>query len=325
MTPGELSEELRAGRIRPAYLLAGSEALLRDDALGELRASVLDGTADDFNFDRLEGASATPAALEDLLRALPVMAPRRLVLLHEPETARGASRELLEAMPTLIGNLRDQSGCVLVVTAVRPDGRARWVKAFAEPAARVDCEPPRAGRDLVAFVRREARRQSVQLGSGAADLLAERVGPQLLLLRQEISKLALLVEPGETVERAHVELSCGQLAEEPIWDLTDAIGEGRVADAVALLSRLLAGGAVPPQLLGVLATHFRKLARVAGGGRVAGPPFVQRKLSSQASRYKAARLLECLRAIHQADLGLKGAGSLPPELVIERLVIGLAS
>jgi DNA polymerase-3 subunit delta len=325
VTPQELIKELESGHVRPAYLLAGSEALLRDDALAELRARLLDGRADDFNFDRLDGTSTTPAALEDLLRALPVMATRRLVVLYEPDPARGASRPLLEALPGLIGSLREQSGCVLVVVAARPDGRARWVKAFGEPAVRIDCEPPRAGRELVAFVKSEARRQSLKLAPAAADLLAERVGPQLMLLRQEIAKLALSVEPGASVEPGHVEISCGQVAEEPIWDLTDAIGEGRTADSIALLSRLLEGGAVAPQLLGVLASHFRKLARVAGGGRPAGPPFVQRKLASQASRYKAARLLECLRAIQQADLGLKGAGSLSPELVIERLVIGLAS
>ena len=325
MTPDELNKEISAGRVRPAYLLAGEEALLRDDALAALRGAVLSGTADDFNFDRLEGESATAAGLEDAVRALPVMAPRRLVVVHEPETRRSASRELLDSLPALLASLRDQSGCVLVVVAARPDGRARWVKAFADPAVRVDCEPPAAGRELESFIAREARRQSVDLARDAAELLAERVGPQLLLLRQEIAKVALLAGPGEKVERSHVEISCGQLAEEPIWDLTDAIGAGRSVDAVILLSRMLAAGAQAPPLLGALASHFRKLARIGSGGKVAGPPFVQRKLASQARRFSAPRLTDCLRAIHRADLGLKGAGSLPADLTLERLVIYLAS
>jgi hypothetical protein len=38
-----------------------------------------------------------------------------------------------------------------------------------------------------------------------------------------------------------------------------------------------------------------------------------------------ARLRACLGAIHQADLALKGAGTMPPELTLQRLVLGLAA
>ena len=41
MTPDELHSELGSGALRPAYLIAGEEPLLRDDALAELRGAVL--------------------------------------------------------------------------------------------------------------------------------------------------------------------------------------------------------------------------------------------------------------------------------------------
>jgi DNA polymerase III delta subunit len=70
--------------------------------------------------------------------------------------------------------------------------------------------------------------------------------------------------------------------------------------------------------------HFRKLARVRSGGTVPGPPFAVRKLESQSRRFSPNRLVACLRAIHQTDLALKGAGGIPSELALERLVIGLS-
>ena len=95
MTPDELEAELARGRVRPAYLLAGHEALLRDDARRALEAAVLAPGTRDFNLDRLEGDTCTPAALEDALRALPVLAERRLVLLREPELRRrGGTRSI---------------------------------------------------------------------------------------------------------------------------------------------------------------------------------------------------------------------------------------
>ena len=135
---------------------------------------------------------------------------------------------------------------------------------------------------------------------------------------------SLLAGPGETVSRAHVGVGTTDVAEEPIWDLTDAIGEGRGADALGVLAKLMRAGAPPPVVLGALASHFRRLLRVRAGGKVAAAPFVRRKLESQAGRYSERRLLACLRAIQQTDLALKGAGGLRPELALERLVMGLA-
>ena len=115
--------------------------------------------------------------------------------------------------------------------------------------------------------------------------LAERIGAQPLLLRQEIAKLSLLAGPEREVTLEHVVAAAVDVAEEPVWDLTDAIGDGRGADALALLARLARGGAAPPLVLGALAAHFRRLLRLRGGGSLGVPPFVRQKLEAQAQRY----------------------------------------
>jgi len=325
VTPDDLRQELEEGRVRPAYLLLGEEALLRDDAVARVCEAVLADGAREFNFDPLPGASTTAARLRDAVATLPVMAPRRLVWLQGVEDRRAAGRELCDALAELVPALDEAAGCVLVVTAPKADRRQRWVKAFADPAATVACEPPKNRRALVAFVREEAARQEVALGAGAAEALAERVGPQLLMLRQEIAKAALLAGPDAEVTRAHVAESTSDVAEEPIWELTDAIGEGRAAAALRVLDRLLGSGAAPPALLGSLANHFRKLARVRSGQQPLGPPFVVKKLQAQAGRYTPGRLRRCLDAIHDVDQVLKGRGGLPPTLALERLVMGLSA
>lgn len=325
MSPDELAAELAGGRLRPAYLLAGAEPLLREDARRALEAAVLAGAPRDFDLDRLEGESCSAAALEDALRALPVLAPRRLVVLREPEARRRGADALLEWLAERVGELREPPVSVLVVLAEKVDGRSRWSRAFAGAAVRVACDAPRTGREIAAFVRREAKRQGVALAGGAAEALAERIGPQLLLLRQEIAKAALFAGPGRPVSPAHVAETASDAAEEPIWSLTDAIGEGRLPDALAHLAAMQAAGVAPPALLGALANHFRKLARLRAGGHVAGAPFAVRKLESQARRYALPRLRACLRAIHEADERLKGRGGLPPEIALERLVLTLAA
>ncbi|MEM7408975.1 MAG: DNA polymerase III subunit delta [Myxococcota bacterium] len=316
----DLEQELGAGSPRSAYLLAGDEPLLREDALGLLRTAVLGDADPEFNFDRFD-ASVAPGPLVDALRTLPVFAPRRLVSLIDPDAKRGGNKALLEAVGDWVGEA-DASDAVLVVASTKPDKRARWVKAFGD--AVVGCEAPKRAREIAAFARAEAKRQSVTLERGVAEALAERVGPQLLLLRQEIAKLALLAGPGEAVTAAHVSAGTVLATEEPVWDLTDAIGEGRTADALRVLGRLLGSGAPPPVVLGALVSHFRRLLRTASGAEVPGPPFVRKKLATQARRYGANRLRSALGALHETDLALKGSGALRPELALERVVIALA-
>ncbi len=322
MTPDELRASLGRGELRGAYLVLGGEALLRDEALAALRAAVLGDAPADFDLDRLEGERLPAAELLDALKTHPVLAPRRLVILREPE-ARGPARGLGDALVGIVGELDSEARSVLVVVAEKADGRARWVKAF-DAAAIVRCDAPRSQREVVAFIREEARRQAVSLDASAAELLAERIGPQLLLLRREIEKAALLAPPEGKVGRAEVAAGTPTLADEPVWDLTDAIGEGRSADALRVLAHLLAGGTAPPLVLGSVASHFRRLLRLRSGGSVQAPPFVLRKLDRQAQRYGPRRLAACLRAIHETDLALKGAGHLRPELALERLVMGLS-
>jgi DNA polymerase-3 subunit delta len=326
MTGEELVTELDAGRIRPAYLLAGTEPLLRDDALDAIESGVLGTGPRDFDLDRLDVARSSPGRLEEALASLPVLAPRRLVVLREGD-GRGGKLDAswTDAIEGWVASAEAASSAVLVVVVEKADRRSRWVKVFAGPSARIDCDPPKGAREVAKFLKQEAARQGVTLAPGAAGLLAERVGPQLLMLRQEIEKAGLLAGPGATIERSHVESSVADVAEEPIWDLTDAIGQGKTADALDLLGRLLHHGAAAPAILGALAAHFRRLVRVGEGERVAGPPFVVRKLEQQAGRYPPGRLTSCLRAIHRTDVELKGGSVLRPERALEQLVLVLAS
>lgn len=325
MTPAELERELASGKIRPAYLLAGSEALLRDDATRAITRKVLGDAPSEFDFDRLDGASCDQARLLDAVRSLPVLAERRLVVLREPELTGRGPKALGEGIATAVEEAAAAPSTVLVVTASAIDRRSSWVKAFREPAALVACDPPRGTRAIVAFLKREAERCGLVLQAGAAEALAEAVGPQLLMLRHELEKAALHAGPGRPVSREDVIAVACEVAEEPIWDLTDAIGEGRTADALVVLARLLQSGVAPAVLLGSFASHFRKLARSHCGALVAGHPFVVRKLESQARRFTQARLVACLHAIHEVDEALKGRGSLPAEIALERLVIGLSA
>jgi DNA polymerase-3 subunit delta len=326
VTPEELAAELSEGKLRPAYLLAGEEALLRDQGLAAIRAAALGDGPHDFDFERLDGERTGGGRLRDALRALPVLAPRRLVVLREPEARKGGKSEgLLEELMSAIAELATQRQTLLVVVAARIDRRSGWVRAFAEPAALVACDPPKGARAVAAFVATEARRRRLSLGPGAADALAEAVGAHGLRLASELEKASLLAGPGQRVTREHVLEAVSSVADDKLWDLTDATFEGRSADALAALAGLRNAGVPAPVVLGALAAQLRKLLRARAGEPPSGHPLAVRRIEAQARRHSLARLGAGLRAAAEADERLKGRGSLPTELVLERLVLALSS
>ncbi|MFP8879726.1 MAG: DNA polymerase III subunit delta [Myxococcota bacterium] len=335
MTPEDLYSELESQLLRPAYLITGEESLYREEAVEAIENAVFPDGPVDFDYERLDGATASGSDLLNAIGTLPVLASRRLIVLRmpppkrgkakdldDPEPTRGKAKDLGDAIAESLDVVARGSDAVFVVVASNVEGRARWVKLLGAEAS-VHCNPPKGLRAIAAWVNAEAKQQGISLGKGAAALLAERTGPNLMMLRHEIAKAALFAGPGEQVTSRHVAEATTDVAEEPIWDLTDAIGDGRIADAMAVLEKLLGAGGAPPAILGALASHFRKLLATRTGGKVAGKPYTVGKLESQSESFSAGRLVSCMRAIHQTDLALKGVGGIPAEISLARLVLGL--
>ncbi len=325
MTPEELRKEIDGGVLRPAYLVAGPEALFRDDSRDAIRSAVLGEEADAFRFDLLDAANTVPAQLLDALKTLSMLGGRRYVELRGLEARRAAKLvgALEEGLAELCG-LGDDAPCVLVVLAEKVDARNAWVKAFKDPAAFVRCDPIKPGRTLLAFIRAEAKRQGLSLERGAPEAIAERVGVDLLTVRSELAKLGLFAGEGNPIGADLVAESVSDLAEEPIWDLTDAIGQGDPQEALRVLRRIRNAGAPEPVILGALANHWRKLVRVRAGEEISGHPFAVKKLKGQAARYAPAQLQEGMEGIWELDEVLKGRGVMEADLALERLVLNLS-
>ncbi len=135
MSPAELARELAAGRVRPAYLILGGEALLRDEALAALRMAVLGAPDAEFDLERLSGERTGAGELADALRALPLFAKRRLVVLRDPEARRGKAGEALaEALEQ--GLARDRGSGALHARRGGAGPRAPLAAAEGVPRAR---------------------------------------------------------------------------------------------------------------------------------------------------------------------------------------------
>jgi DNA polymerase-3 subunit delta len=181
-----------------------------------------------------------------------------------------------------------------------------------------------------------ATRHEKKLSVAAARLLIDLVGPEMGLLDQELTKLAIYVGPAKQIETDDVDKLVGSSRAENIWKIFDAIGAGRAGDALAILDRLLDQGEEPIRTLGAFSMQLRRLvqvARLAEQGQPisvaleqAGVPFFARQgCEQQLRRLGRARVNRLYDWLLEADLGLKGFSQLPPRTLLERLVVRLAA
>jgi DNA polymerase-3 subunit delta len=147
-------------------------------------------------------------------------------------------------------------------------------------------------------------------------------------LAHEVEKVAAYVGDRAVVTPADVAAVASRLGEASIFTLVDAVGGGQMATALRALHDNLATHE-PLQVLFMIARQFRLILRahhLAGrGGAVADrlgvPPFVARKVTEQARRFRAGQFPGIFAALEEADRAIK-SGS-PARLVLETLIVRL--
>jgi DNA polymerase III subunit delta len=317
----------------PVVLIAGPEVTLRDAALAELRERVLADAPRDFNEDRFDlGAGGFDAlAIVAAARTLPVLSRARLVLVRgvgERRAEKFLDGALLEYLESPL-----ESTC-LVLEGESVDKRQKWVKRVAKVGEVVECAGPTRPAEVRRWIEARMAQRGMRAGGGVAATLFDLVGPDLDRLALEVEKLALFRgESGELSADDVAEL-VGHMRPRALYELTDAIGERRLANALRMVSELSEQGQPALALVGALANHFRKLLRARelrplDAGEVQRKlglhPYAAERLVEQARRFDLRRLKACLDAVRRTDFALKGGVPIGPRMALERLVLAVCA
>jgi DNA polymerase III subunit delta len=234
-------------------------------------------------------------------------------------------------------------------------GTTRLYKALDKSGLQIECRAPQKseGKRKQPDERRIAEwliawadtRHDAKLTRPAAQLLMELAGPEFGLMDQELAKLALFAGLGGTIKPELVRDVVGGWKTKTIWELLDAACDGKAAEALLQLDRLLQS-TEPQGLFGQISWSLRRFAaatrifeRAEGDGRrmplraaleQAGfRPWPKQALENaerqlkQMGRDRAGRIYQWLL---EADLALKGSHSTShrARLVLEQLILRLA-
>ncbi len=328
----------RQGKLkpRPAYVVHGDEPFLKTLARRAIRRIVLGEGDDGFALATHAGDKATWAAVIDDLRTLPMLSPRKLVVVEDADPFVTRERARLEKL--FAERVEDDSPAGVLVLDVKSwPGNTKLAKMTPQDWD-VVCDTPKT-QALPAWCADWCQKHHGKtLVAGAAKLLVDLVGPQMGLLDTEMEKLAVYVGDAPSISVRDVDTLVGASRVEDTWKLFDLIGAGQGGEALAYLGRLLDQGKEPMELLGAFSMKMRQLAQAARlqaqgvplgdslkrAGVPVNYPVARQAAETQLRHLGLRRLNRLFDLLLETDGGMKGGSQLPPRVLMERLVVQLA-
>ena len=320
-TVAEVRKQIKSGKTGPLYLLAGDDLQSRHDLAVEF-ANVVDEGLQAFNVQSFYANEATNAGGRDQLigavmsaaRTLPMMSPRRVIIVHEadrllaPKRAKeedssgeaepvkkGKRAAALTPAEELEAYIQEPEPMTTLVFVSGPlDANRRVVKLLRAHADIVDCGTLSNPREAAMWITKRLEKDELAIEPKALALLLGTTGLSLGRIRAEIDKMVLYAAGEATITAAHVrDLVIPHEESEGTFVLMEAVQNSNAPRALREVSALIDAGIQPPMILGQLRAatiRLRPDSRVKSGLEAVFRTDVAIKSSAGTPQY----LLECL-------------------------------
>lgn len=325
-----VSQDLKNKSYRPVYLLAGEDTYRMESVIERIQKDALGSSGSVFNNHVLQGDQIDVGRILQQALAIPMMGDRQVIWVKNIDLCLG-DKESQEAMERYL--LKPVPETILIMTATKVDRRKKWVKACATAGFLFDFESP-TGDVLVQWVLKAAKVEGLPLSLEQAQLLCDLVGNDLLALKSEVAKLALLAEDkGGQISTEELGRVIMDQAALQAYEITNALGPGRTGQVLQTWFRLAEWGRTAYEIAPLMTSRVRKGQILAAGRRAnlsdreiaslsAQNPYSIRYLEPMVRAMGADGLAKNLRAALECDRRLKSS-PLKPHIIIEKLIFDL--
>ena len=344
--------EVKARKLRPAYVFIGDEVFFRDRCRDALLEHLIPPGLREFSFYDLDLATTDLVDILDRARTPSLMAPFQVFFICNVKMlyGRGSHQEAFAAIEDYVKHPNPDAVLIFIADHISIPADVRKMEladrerydrireTLGEYCGLVELARVDEGEGMRWAVQTASAR-GVRIDPDAARELVDALGADMMLVSSELEKLILYAGERKRIKLADVETLVLAAKQRSLYELTDAISAKDRPRALGALDAILASGAGDEAAIGqlyMLARTFRQMLVILEknvrdpraiwqalwqGFRV--PPFAAEDIIRQARRYRSRReITQAIRRIARADLELR---SNPPSkrLVLERLVLDL--
>lgn len=220
-----LCSDLKKGRLAPVYILHGEEGYYIDDLVSRFEAVIAEDDRD-FDLSMLYAPDFdSPAAIVADARQLPLMSPRRVVIVKEMQT-HGAN--FANALAPYVASPNQAGVLVLCFRGEKYSG-AELTKAMKACGGVIFESKKLNGANIDNVLSGFIKEKGLTVDHKALAMLAEFVGTDLSRLYKEVDKLTVVLGPGAMITPEAVERNIGISKDYNHFEFVSAIANRDVA------------------------------------------------------------------------------------------------
>jgi len=328
-------KQLKKKQFAPLYVLYGPEGFIIKETITKIVENALSDDEAEFNIASFD-LEETPLsiALEEA-ETFPFVGERKLIILHNPVflTAEKTKEKVEHNIDQLLSYLENPSPFSIVVFAAqyeKLDERKKITKQLKKHATVVEATKLKE-QELERWVTEQAAFHGVTIEAAAMNELLSTVGQNLMLLANEITKMALYAHEEQVITVDTVTQLAVKSLEQNIFTLIDFIMNRRTAEAIELLQSLLRQNEEPIKILALMASQIR-IMYVSKG--LAKEGYGQQKIATllkihpyrvklaleKAKYFQEQELMVFLNNIAEADYKMK-TGQMDKVLLLELIIL----
>ena len=328
-------KNIKKGQFAPIYLVYGTEAYLINETKQLLIEHVLQEDEMDFNFSQFDLEEIpVETALEDV-ETLPFIGERRLVFMQNPffltaEKSKSKVEHNVKRLEAYLSDPVPYSIVVLTAPYEKLDERKKITKELKRKAVLVEAKKL-GDRELKVWINERVAEYHVQIDDQATELLLELAGTNLMMLTNELDKMALYVGDDKRITVEVVEKLVAKSLEQNIFTLVDSVLQRKMESAMTILHDLLRQNEEPIKILSVMAGQVRLLYQVKELSRqgysqqkIAGQlrvhPYRVKLALEKTSEFQERELLSIIDDLAEADYKMK-TGQADKAITLELLLL----
>jgi len=306
--------DLRNRIYRPVYFLMGDEPYFIDEIAAFIEENVLDENEKEFNQSILYGRDMDVPTILEYAKRYPMMSNYQVVIIREAQEIRN-----IEQLETYCQKPLSSTILVFCYKYKKLDRRKSFARTIEKTG--VVFESKRIYDDkLPSWISERLKNMGYGITPKAALLLAEYLGSDLSKIMNELSKLAINLDKGMTVDEKVIEENIGISKDYNIFELQNALGERDVLKANRIVNHFAANEKDHPLVMVVSTLYgfFVKLLKYHATpdksrnniASVLGVnPFFVPDYQKAAKNYSYPKLRETISILREYDLKGKGVGS----------------
>jgi DNA polymerase III subunit delta len=332
----DVLKEIEQGQFRNLYLIHGTETFIIDDAIKKITNGVLSEEDMEFNLSQYD-LSETPIqeAIDDA-ETIGFMSDRKVVIAKNAIFLTGQKdnskvEHNLETLEEYIKNPCSSTVFILVAPYEKLDKRKKITKLLSKEAGVIEAAPFNE-RSADKWIRERAKEMNLSITEGAIGRLLQNVGANLLMLDNELYKMAIYVDEGETITEDIIDDMVAKTLEQNVFTLVEKATARKLDEALTILYDLLRQNEEPIKILALLLRQFRiifqtKILLQQGlsqkdiAQRLKLHPYAVKVAIDQGKQYDVDELKGILRTLSDLDYQMKTGGN--KQLLLEMFLTGL--